>query len=119
MTWLLVVAGAAVGAPLRYLIGRFVQARRNTTFPWGTLSVNILGSLILGMIAGAGDQRLQLLIGTGFCGALTTYSTFAYETMQLAVNGARLYALLSLVLTISSGLAAYWAGLLAAHAIWS
>jgi len=121
VTWLLVIAGAAVGAPLRYLTDRYVQARHDTTFPWGTLAANVLGSLILGVLTGAlsaGDQRLHLLIGTGLCGALTTYSTFSYETLQLAGVGARLYALANLVLTLTCGLGAYYAGSAAAQAIW-
>lgn len=121
MTWLLVIAGAAVGAPLRYLTDRFVQARHNTTFAWGTFTANVLGSLILGGLAGAfsaGDERLHLLIGTGLCGALTTYSTFSYETLQLAGAGARLYAVANLVLTLTGGLGAYYVGSVAAHAVW-
>lgn len=111
MTWLLVIAGAAVGAPLRYLTDRYVQARHDTTFPWGTFTANVLGSLILGAVTvSAGDERLHLLIGTGLCGALSTYSTFSYETLQLAGAGARLYALANLVLTLTVGLGAYYAG---------
>lgn len=121
MTWLLVIAGAAVGAPLRYLTDRFVQARHNTTFAWGTLTANVLGSLVLGALTGAvsaGDERLQLLIGTGLCGALTTFSTFSYETLQLAGAGARLYAVANLVLTLTCGLGAYYAGNVVAQALW-
>ncbi|MGB5795439.1 MAG: fluoride efflux transporter CrcB [Mycolicibacter algericus] len=120
MTWLLVIAGASVGAPLRYLTDRFVQVRHNTVFPWGTFTANVLGSLVLGVLTGAvGDGRLHLLIGTGLCGALTTYSTFSYETLQLAGAGARLYALANLVLTLSCGLGAYYVGSVVAHAIWA
>lgn len=122
MTWLLVIAGAAVGAPLRYLTDRFVQARHNTIFAWGTFTANVTGSLILGVLTGAaatGDARLHLLVGTGLCGALTTYSTFSYETLQLAGAGARLYALANLVLTLTCGLGAYYAGGVAAHAMWA
>lgn len=120
MTWLLVMAGAAVGAPLRYLTDRFVQARHDSTFPWGTLTANVVGSLALGVLTGAAaDPRLHLLIGTGLCGALTTYSTFSYETLQLAGVGARLYALANLVLTLTCGLSAYYVGNVAAQAIWA
>jgi CrcB protein len=99
-----------------------VQARHNTTFAWGTFTANVLGSLILGALTGAasaGDERLHLLIGTGLCGALTTYSTFSYETLQLAGGGARLYALANVVLTLTCGLGAYYAGGLAAQAVWA
>jgi len=117
----MVIVGAAIGAPLRYLIDRAVQNRVAATFPWGTLIVNVLGSLVLGVLTGtvgAGHDRLQLLIGTGFCGALTTYSTFSYETLQLTLGGARLYALANLVATIVVGVGGYATGALAGHWIW-
>lgn len=122
MNWLLVIAGAAVGAPLRYLTDRFVQARHDTTFPWGTFAANMLGSLILGILVGtigAVDDDSRLLIGTGLCGTLTTYSTFTYETLQLAEAGARLIAMSNMVLTLICGLSLYCAGSFAAQAICS
>lgn len=93
MNWLLVIAGAVVGAPLRYLTDRAVQAGHDSVFPWGTFVVNVTGSLVLGLLtgavsAGAAGPHLQLLIGTGLCGALTTYSTFSYETLRLTEAGA-------------------------------
>ncbi|GIF15242.1 hypothetical protein Ate01nite_52740 [Actinoplanes teichomyceticus] len=57
MTALLVALGAAVGAPLRYLTDRYVQARYGAGFPWGTLAVNVTGSLILGLVLGPGSPR--------------------------------------------------------------
>jgi fluoride exporter len=79
MTALLVALGAAVGAPLRYLTGRALDAR----FPWGTLTVNLLGSALLGALVGAAvDGHALALLGTGFCGGLTTYSTFAVQSVQ-------------------------------------
>ena len=108
--YLLVAAGAAVGAPLRYLTDRAVQSRLGTAFPWGTLAVNVTGSLLLGLIAGAtlnaGGSDLRLLIGTGFCGALTTYSTLSYESVRLAEQVSRLLAAANLVLTVLAGLGA-------------
>ncbi|MEW2609837.1 fluoride efflux transporter CrcB [Streptomyces sp. NPDC047880] len=109
MNWLLVVCGAMVGAPLRYLTDRAVQARHDSVFPWGTFTVNVGGSLILGLLTGAATH-LQLLLGTGLCGALTTYSTFSYETLRLAETGARLQAALNVVLSVTAGLAAAFAG---------
>jgi CrcB protein len=122
MTWLLVIAGAAVGAPLRYLTDQFVQGRHDTVFPWGTMSVNVAGSLILGTMSGAAaagvvDDRLRLLIGVGLCGALTTYSTLSYETFQLTRSGARFYAVANLAVTLIGGLGAYYTGTTFAHAI--
>jgi CrcB protein len=122
MTWLLVIAGAAVGAPLRYLTDRLVRACHDTVFPRGTLSANVAGSLILGVLAGTAavvDDRLHLLVGTGLCGALTTYSTFSYETLQLARSGCRFHALANLVATLIAGVGAFFAGAASAHAIWT
>lgn len=118
MNWLLVAAGAAVGAPLRYLTDRYVQARHDSAFPWGTFTVNIIGSAILGLIAGAATP-IHLAIGVGFCGALTTYSTFSWETLQLAQNGARLFAFLNVVASVGVGVLALIAGHTVGSLIWS
>ncbi|GAB7029166.1 fluoride efflux transporter CrcB [Streptomyces sp. NPDC021749] len=123
MNWLLVIAGAMVGAPLRYLTDRAVQTRHDTLFPWGTFTVNVVGSLILGLVtgavaAGAASAQAQLLIGTGFCGALTTYSTFSYETLRLAEDGARFFALANVLASVAVGLGAAFAGAALAGALW-
>ncbi|MCZ1007536.1 fluoride efflux transporter CrcB [Streptomyces lydicus] len=123
MNWLLVVAGAMVGAPLRFLTDRYVQSRHDTVFPWGTFTVNAVGSLILGLLtgavsAGAASSHVQLLVGTGLCGALTTYSTFSYETLRLAADRARASAVANVVVTVAAGLAAAFAGVAAGQAIW-
>ncbi|AXE78820.1 fluoride efflux transporter CrcB [Streptomyces atratus] len=124
MNWLLVIVGAAIGAPLRYLTDRAVQSRHDTVFPWGTFAVNVTGSLILGLLtgavaAGAASSHLQLLLGTGLCGALTTYSTFGYETLRLAQDGAKSYAAANVVASVVAGLGAAFAGVSAAEALWS
>jgi fluoride exporter len=107
MTILLIVVGAAVGAPLRYLTDRFVQARHDSVFPWGTFTVNVTGSALLGFLIGlpAGEGVLALA-GTGFCGALTTYSTFSYETLRLTQEGAGLRAVANVLASITAGLGA-------------
>jgi CrcB protein len=80
VTVLLVAMGAALGAPTRYLVGQAVRS------PWGTFLVNVVGCLVLGAVAGSGraPAGVVALVGTGFCGALTTYSTFSWETLRLA-----------------------------------
>ncbi|MET9397457.1 fluoride efflux transporter CrcB [Kitasatospora sp. NPDC002965] len=123
MNWLPVVAGAAVGAPLRYLTDRVVQSRHDSVFPWGTFTVNAAGCLVLGLLtgavaAGAASSHVRLLVGTGFCGALTTYSTFSYETLRLAEGGAGRYALANVVGSVVVGLAAVYAGAGLASALW-
>ncbi|TXS41935.1 fluoride efflux transporter CrcB [Streptomyces sp. OR43] len=124
MNWLLVIIGAAVGAPLRYLTDRAVQSRHDTVFPWGTFTVNVSGCLVLGLLtgavaAGAASSHLQLLLGTGLCGALTTYSTFGYETLRLAEGGARFSAAANAVASVGAGLGAAYAGVALAEALWS
>lgn len=92
---LLVLVGGAAGAALRYLTDVTVTAwvsRRAGAFPWGTVTVNVLGSLLLGLTAGAvsaaaGADWVLTLVGTGFCGALTTFSTFGFETVRLVEQG--------------------------------
>ncbi|WP_243708834.1 CrcB family protein [Actinomadura sp. GC306] len=109
---LLVAAGAAVGAPLRYLVDRVVQARHNGPFPWGTLTVNVAGSGLLGLLAALpAGQGLTALAGFGFCGALTTYSTFGYETLRLVEDGVRLQAVLNAGISITAGLGAAYCGM--------
>jgi fluoride exporter len=120
---ILVILGAAVGAPLRYLTDRAVQARHDTVFPWGTFAVNVFGSLILGLITGAvvagtAPNSLQLLVGVGFCGALTTYSTFSYETLRLVEDGALFYAVANVVISVAAAVGAAYTGAALAMAIW-
>ncbi|MDF5757570.1 CrcB family protein [Spongiactinospora sp. TRM90649] len=114
MTLLLVAVGAAVGAPLRYLTDRIVRSRTTSTFPWGTFAVNLAGSWLLGFLATAAapDGPVTALAGAGFCGALTTYSTFGYETVRLFTDGGRARAAWYAGGSIAAGLAAAFAGML-------
>lgn len=110
MTLLLVLLGGAVGAPLRYLTDLVVQARHESVFPWGTFTVNVAGSLVLGATAGAVDASdgpawLLTLVGTGFCGALTTFSTFGYETVRLVEEGSWRAAAGNVVVSVAVGAA--------------
>ncbi|MGN9776919.1 fluoride efflux transporter CrcB [Micromonospora sp. H33] len=107
MTVLLIALGAAVGAPLRYLTDRAVQARFGTAFPWGTLTVNVAGSLLLGILVGLPvSPTIGAPLGTGLCGALTTYSTFSYETLRLARSGRPGHALGNALLSVTATLTA-------------
>jgi CrcB protein len=118
VTALLVVLGAAVGAPTRYLVDVLVRWWLRSgpdDLPWGTAVVNLAGSLVIGAVAGATLARpssaLVALVGTGFCGALTTYSTFSVETLQLVERGraaaAAAYAVGSLVAGVALCAAGY------------
>lgn len=124
MSLLLVIAGATIGAPLRFLTDRAVQSRHDTLFPWGTFAVNVIGSLILGVITGAvaaggASPQVQLAVGTGFCGALTTFSTFSYETLRLLEDDARFFATANVVASIVAGVGAAFLGVAISQAIWS
>ncbi|SEK20401.1 fluoride efflux transporter CrcB [Rhodococcus maanshanensis] len=121
MTVVLVVVGGMVGAPLRFLLDRAVGSRTDSEFPWGTLTVNVIGSLILGALVGAAAQGspVMALVGTGFCGALTTYSTFGYETVRLVEDGVRMYALANVVVSVAAGIAAAALGFAGAHALFA
>jgi CrcB protein len=119
MTVLLVVLGAALGAPIRYLTDRMVQARHDSVFPWGTFLVNVSGSALLGFLAALPEGRLApgTVIGTAFCGAFTTYSTFGYETVRLIEDRSYLFAAVNSAMSIVAGLGAAYTGIALAHAI--
>ncbi len=124
MTVLLVALGAAVGAPLRYYVERRVQASHDSVFPWGTLTVNLVGSLMFGILVGgatAGGVPAEIVnaAGVGFCGALTTYSAFGYETVRLGKEGTIRHGFLNVVLSVGAGLAAAYLGVASGTAAWS
>lgn len=103
MTALLVAAGAAVGAPLRYLVSIRLDGRFHT----GTFVVNVVGSFLLGLFSAlALSSTWAALLGTGFCGGFTTYSAFAVQTHDLGLRGGAVYA----VATIAVALVACAAG---------
>jgi CrcB protein len=109
---LCVAAGGFAGAVARYAASRWVSARFPSRFPLGTLLVNVLGSFLLGWIVGAGvDERWVLLLGTGFMGAFTTFSTLNVEMVNLFRNGAWKIGLQYAGLTLVLGIGAAWCGL--------
>lgn len=106
MTVLLVLLGGAVGAPARYLTDLAVQRSHGTAFPWGTWTVNVVGSFVLGLVGASGPEWVITLVGTGFCGALTTFSTFGYETVRLAEEGKTSAAVWNVAASLVVGLLA-------------
>ena len=110
------LAGSA-GAVARFSLDGAVRGRRTTTFPWGTLIINVSGSLLLGVLTGLvlfrGDPtNLKLILGTGFCGGYTTFSTASFETVRLIQRGllraAAGNAFGSLILTVGAGALGLW-----------
>jgi len=111
----LVVAGA-VGAPARYLVDRWVQGRTGGDWPWGTFVVNVSGSFAFGLLSGLAlyhglADGPRVVLGTGFCGAFTTFSTFTYETVRLLEEGELGAALRNAAGSLVAGLVAATAGL--------
>lgn len=112
--WLAVALGGAVGAVARYGVSRWLPADPDGGMPWATLLVNVAGSLLLGLVVGLavsgrlGSTFWAALLGPGLCGALTTFSTFAVETVALARAGhhGTAIAYLGLNLAICLGVAA-------------
>jgi fluoride exporter len=92
LAWVAFVAAAAVGAPVRYLLDGFVGDRVDGAFPWGTFVINASGSLVLGVLTGLAlyhgfPKTSKVILGTGFCGAYTTFSTFTFESVRLVEEG--------------------------------
>lgn len=118
MILLCVMLGAALGAPLRWLVDRAVQARHDSVFPWGTFTVNVIGSFLLGVFAAAFAQESlwYAALGTGLCGGFTTFSTFSYENIRLMEEGSDRVALGNVLASVTAGLAALSLGWLAGSA---
>ena len=97
-----IALAGAIGAPARYLVDVIVIERSKGGLPAGTFIINVTGSFLLGILTGlalyhAFPSTPKTILGTGFCGAYTTFSTFTYEVVHLAEGGARRAALLTLV----------------------
>lgn len=116
-------AGAVLGACARLLIGEWGAATWGTSFPWGTLLINVTGSLILGFYLAlvmerfTGRYTVRLFFATGALGAYTTFSTFSYEAVELYLNGNAAGAAAYVIVTMLLGLAGVSVGMLTAHAL--
>src|SRR3954451_22036880 len=100
-----IAAAGAVGAPARYLLDGFIASRSTPPFPRSTLVINVTGSLLLGVITGlvlyhGMSATPRLVLGTGFCGAYTTFSTFSFQTVRLREENERPDAAANVVLSV-------------------
>jgi CrcB protein len=119
LVWVAFVAAGALGAPLRYILDTVISNRTEGIFPWGTLVINASGSLLLGLLTGlslyhAFPNTPKVVLGAGFAGAYTTFSTFTFETVALIEDGAIGTAFRNALATLVIGAAAAAAGLLLA-----
>ena len=116
LPWAAFVTAGAVGAQARYLLDRAIAERTAGAFPWGTFVVNITGSFLFGFLTGLGLNYAfpkvgRVVLGTGFCGAYTTFSTFTFETARLLEEGAVAEALRNVGGSLLAGSLAAAAGL--------
>ncbi len=111
-----VMLAGAVGSLLRYGGDRLVQGRMRSDFPYGTLLVNVSGSLVLGFLTGAALHHglapsTVTIYGTGLIGAYTTFSTFTFDTFRLATGDSPVLAVANVAISVAAGLGAALAGL--------
>jgi len=121
---LIVGTGGFLGSVSRYLISGLVHRLfTQAAFPYGTLTVNVVGCLAIGLLSGLAESRqlfspeLRLLIFIGFLGGFTTFSTFGYEIVSFARDGQLIAALSNLIMHLVLGLGAVWMGLALSRAI--
>lgn len=122
MNLLLVMLGGAIGAGARHLVGRAALALAGPGWPWGTLTVNIAGGLLMGLIAGTlarggGGEAARLLLGTGVLGGFTTFSAFSLEVATMMERGALVAAALYAGLSVAGAVAALFGGLALARGL--
>lgn len=113
---LAVAVGGFVGAPTRFRLDQLVKDRFETGFPLGTFLINVSGSFVLGLVTGLGlaghmPELVKALVGIGFCGAYTTFSTWSFETIRLIQENALLRAFLNAFASLAVGLVAAGAGI--------
>jgi CrcB protein len=120
---LLVMAGGAVGAGARHLVGRAALGLFGPGFPWGTLAVNLVGGLLMGLLVGTlartgGGEGWRLLLGTGVLGGFTTFSAFSLDAVTIAQRGEMATAALYVVASVAGAILALLGGLALARMGW-
>lgn len=117
-SFLLVGVGGFVGSFCRYFLAVFVARQLSTSFPFGTLAVNIIGCFLIGIIFALSERgtavspEVRILLTTGFCGGFTTFSTFSYESIRLMQDGELLYVAVNVALSVIVGFASTYIGIL-------
>ncbi len=123
MKYIMVGIGGFLGAIARFWVGGYVYERMGTKFPYGTFVINVSGSFVIGLVMSILTERTHLhpnwryLIPIGFIGAYTTFSTFEYETLAAARDGAWAVALANVVLSVAFGFVGVWLGMVAGRSV--
>jgi CrcB protein len=120
VTWVWIGVAGAAGALARFMVGAWLSGRGDrSVLPWGTFVVNMLGSFLLGLLTGsvlargAVSPTMKLVLGTGFMGAFTTFSTWQHELFRTYAKGDRRAAWINLLVSTGVGLMVAWAGVVA------
>jgi CrcB protein len=114
-TLLLIGLGGFIGSIFRYLLSQFIQTRVLSTFPFGTLGVNLLGCFVIGLVFALSERinmnpDWRLFLATGICGGFTTFSAFSNETFELLRNGQLTYASVNIIASVLLGVLATFIG---------
>ncbi len=124
MQLIAIAAGGALGAVMRYLVSNGIYSWLGRGFPWGTMTVNVLGSLVMGLLFVLLTERLALgpqwraFLLIGFLGAFTTFSTFSMETLNLLEGGEVVRAVLNMVGSVVICVGAAWLGVIVGRISW-
>lgn len=122
MTYLAISIGAVLGANARFLVGGWIADRLGASFPFGTLVINVTGSLLIGLVLTLSTERLvpdwfRPMLAIGFLGSYTTFSTFSYETLSLVQAGAWPAAAVNVGASVGAAFAGVYAGTVLARLI--
>ncbi len=118
MQFFLIFIGGGIGSLTRFFLSKYIQDNILKSFPFGTLGVNIIASLILGLFLGFSGNKILInphykaLIAIGFCGGFSTFSTFSNDTLQLILTNRNLEAILNILLNVILCIVATWAGIM-------